>query len=118
MSYDPLSEVVDEPLLISEQSVQELIVLRESEHFPLLPGIDTAEEKTRLSLVLNRLIDRLIAGVIANPSKLWVLSQFQKSLETVQAEDTEGREHFGGHLEQIMDILHIERSDGLLSFYL
>ena len=90
MSYDPLSEVVDEPLLISEQSVQELIVLRESEHFPLLPGIDTAEEKTRLSLVLNRLIDRLIAGVIANPSKLWVLSQFQKSLKTVQAEDTEG----------------------------
>ncbi|RNC64969.1 MAG: DUF4844 domain-containing protein [Desulfuromonadales bacterium] len=118
MSYDPISEVVDEPLHVSEQSVRELIALRASEHFLLLPGTDTTGEKARLSLVLNGLLDRLIAGVLSNPSKLWVLSQFQPSLESVQAEDTEGREHFGSHLEQIMDILHIESSDGLLGFYL
>ena len=118
MSYDPLSKVVDERLPVSEQSVQELIALRASEHFPLLPGIDTAEDKAHLSVVLDGLLDRLVAGVLANPSKLWVLSQFQPSLYAVQVEDTEARDHFGGHLEQIMDVLHIESSDGLLSFYL
>ena len=118
MSYDPPSEVVDEHLPISEQSMQELIALRASEHFPLLRGIDTAVEKARLSLVLNGLRDRLVAGVLANPSKLWVLSQFQLSLEAVQGEVTKGRDHFGSHLEQIKDILHIESPDGLLSFYL
>lgn len=93
MSHDPISEIIDEPLSVSEQTVNELIALRESEHFPLLPSIDTAEEKARLSLVLNELLDRLIVGVLVNPSKLWVLRQFQPSLEAVQAEDTEGREH-------------------------
>lgn len=118
MSHDPLLEVIDEPLSVSEQEVQQLLVLRAAEHFPLLPGVDTAAEKTRLSAVLIELIDRIVGGVLANPSKLWVMKQFQPSLEAVQAEDTEGREHFGTHLEQIMDILHIESSNGLLSFYL
>jgi hypothetical protein len=118
MSYDPLSEVTDEPISVSAQDVQELKRLRESEKFTNLPGTDVAEEQTRLSQVFNELLDRLIAGTLENPSKLWVLGQFQSALEAVQMEDTEGREHFGEHLEQIMDILHIESSDGLLGFYL
>lgn len=118
MSYDPLSEVADEPISVSAQDVQELKGLRESEKFTDLPGTDTAEEQARLSQVSNELLDRLIAGTLENPSKLWVLSQFKPALEAVQMEDTEGREHFGEHLGQIMDILHIESSDGLLGFYL
>ena len=118
MSYDPLSEVVDEPISVSAQDVKELKRLRESEKFTDLPGTDTAAEQARLSQVFDDLLDRLIAGTLENPSRLWVLSQFQPALEAVQMEDTEGRERFGEHLEQIMDILHIQSSDGLLGFYL
>lgn len=118
MSYEPLSEVTDELLSVSAQEIQQLKQLRESEKFTDLPGIDITAEQSRLSQISNDLLERLIAGTLDNPSKLWVLSQFQPALEAVQMEDTEGREHFGEHLEQIMDILHIESSDGLLGFYL
>ena len=118
MRYDPLSEVIDKPLLVSAETLQQLETLRTSIKFTDLPGIDIAEEQSRLSQLLNELLNRLVAGVAINPSKLWVMSQFQPSLEAVQMEDTEGREHFGTYLEQVMDILHIESSDGLLSFYL
>ena len=118
MTYDPLIEVIDEPLSISTGTIHQLEALRVSEKFTDLPGTDTTAEQARLSDVFNDLIDRLLAGVMTNPSKHWVMSQFQPSLEAVRMEDTEGREHFGSHLERVMDILHIESSDGLLGFYL
>ena len=118
MTYDPLSEVIDEPLSISPETILKLEILRESKKFSELPGTDTAEEQARLSHVFNALLDRLIAGLSTNPNKLWVMSQFQSSLEAVQMEDTEGRDHFGIHLERLMDILGIESTDGLLGFYL
>ena len=46
------------------------------------------------------------------------MQQFQPTLELVETEDTEAREDFGEHLERIMDILHIESSNGLLNRYL
>ena len=46
------------------------------------------------------------------------MKQFQPFLDIAMDEDTEGREHFAGHLAMIMDILEIESSDGLLGFYL
>lgn len=118
MTYDPLTEVSDEPLSVSAHTLKQLIALSESEKFTQLPGTDTAEEQARLSQVFNELLGRLVAGLLANPSKRWVMSQFQPSLVAVQGEDTEGREHFGSHVEKVMDIVGIESSDGLLGFYL
>lgn len=118
MNYDPLSEVIDEPISVSNQDVEELKSLRESEKFVNLPGTDTTTEQIRLAQVFNELLDHLIIGVLENSNKLWVLSHFKSALEKVQMEDTEGREHFGEHLEKVMDILQIESSDGLLDFYL
>ncbi len=118
MSYDPLSEVIDEPLVISAQSMQQLTILRASAKFDDLHGTDIAEEQLRLSQFFNELLNRLLAEVCANPHKLWVMSQFQLILEAVQMEDTEGRECFGTQLEKVMDILNSESSDGLLGFYL
>jgi len=46
------------------------------------------------------------------------MKQFQRFLVKVEGEDTEGREHFGMEIEEVMDILGIESSDGLLAFYL
>jgi hypothetical protein len=64
------------------------------------------------------LLDRLLCDIEAHPSKLWVLTEFQKALVLLEGEDTEGREHFGMEMENIMDILGIESSDGLLTAYL
>jgi hypothetical protein len=81
MNYNPLSEVIDEPLLVSEQTVQQLSDLRKSEEFTDLPGTDITEERKRLSQVLNKLLDDLIAGVQSNASKFWVMNHFQAALE-------------------------------------
>lgn len=118
VTCDPLSEVIDEPLDINPSVVTELRIFRSREKFLHLPGVDVAKERERLSKVLDDLSDTLLQGVEANPTKLWVLTQFQKYLVAVQDEDTEGRDHFGREVEQIMDILGIESSDGLLSAYL
>lgn len=118
MNYDPLSEVIDEPIEIDDSTIIKLHILKAVEKFGSLPGENTMEEKERLSTILNDLLRRLIEGVQANPTKLWVLAEFQRSLVLVENEDTEGREHFGTELESIMDVLGIESSDGLLATYL
>lgn len=118
MDYDPLSEVIDEPLSLDSSILEELKDFRGAEKLDNLPGIDKAAEKARLSNVLNGLLDRLLCDVEANPSKLWVLTEFQKALVLVEGEDTEGREQFGMEMENIMGILGIDSSDGLLSAYL
>ncbi|MDO9465859.1 MAG: DUF4844 domain-containing protein [Thiobacillus sp.] len=118
MSYDPLSEVSDEPLLITEETIRRLEVFRASSKFTQLPGENTAAEKKRLDAAIDVILDALIAGIRRNPSKLWVLTQFQPVLDSLYGEDSEAKEHFGSHLGMVMDILSIESSDGLLGHYL
>lgn len=118
MNYDPLFEVIDEPIEVDDSIVVKLHILKAVEKFGSLPGENTAEEKERLSTIINDLLLRLIDGIQANSTKLWVLAEFQQSLVLVENEDTEAREHFGSELESIMDILGIESSDGLLAAYL
>jgi hypothetical protein len=118
LTYDPLSDVVDEALNIDSGVLEALKNFRTRAKLPYLPGVDTAVERARLSKVLDEVADTLIQGIEAHPSKLWVMTQFQRGLILVELEDTEGREHFGTELEDLMDILGIESSDGLLSAYL
>ena len=118
MPHEPLSVVADEPLEVTPEALEALAEFRSSPKLDLLPGVDTAAEKARLSALLHSLADRLIEGVAENPSKLWVLTEFQSTLQRLQDHDTEAREHFGMELERLMDILGIESSDGLLSHYL
>lgn len=118
MTYDPLSEVIDEKLNIDDHVIESLTAFRKKPKLVNLPGVDPTIERERISNVVNELIDSLLSGVKSNPSKLWVLSTFQSYLVKIEQEDTEGREHFGIEAEEIMDILGIESSDGLLGFYL
>ncbi len=118
MDYDPLSEVIDENLSISQETLDQLTTLRQAVKFIDLPGADIQDEQDRLSNLLNSLLDVLISSVSENQTKLWVMKQFKKVLDTVSVEDTEARDHFGMYLEDIMDIFHIESSDGVIGFYL
>lgn len=118
MIYEPLSEVVDEPLIVNTFVIEQLRTFRHSAKLVNLPGVNVTEERERLAKMLDDLADRLLQGIEKNPTKLWVLTQFQATLELVEGEDTEGRDHFGIEIEAIMEIFGIESSDGLLTCYL
>lgn len=107
MSYDPLSEVIDEPLTVDPLILKQLQDYRLTSKLKHLPGIDVTEERDRLGRNLDDLVDRLLGGIEKNPTKRWVLAQFQLSLEAVAGEATEGRDHFSMEIELIMDILGV-----------
>jgi hypothetical protein len=116
--YDPLSAVDDQPIAVDETLLAKLRDFRAAPRLQYLPGVDVYAEKERLSKVVNRLLDTLIELLPEQPTKHFVMKQFQYALVDVRYEETEGREHFGMELEQIMDILGIDSSDGLLNYYL
>lgn len=121
MGWDPIDDVVDEPLAVDDSTLEQLRSFRGEPKFPELhedPEENGVSERARLTAIFDELLDRLIAGIEQNPHKLWVMKEFQRAAEQVSYDDTEVREDFGGHLELIMDILHIESSDGLLTWYL
>jgi hypothetical protein len=118
MTYDPLSEVVDAPLSVSDGVIRALTDLRGAEKFLELPGEDTTVERGRLTAIFNGALDRVISGLKSNPRKRWFMAQIQQALAEIADEDTEAREHFGMHVEKVMDIVGIDSSDGMLSFYL
>jgi hypothetical protein len=64
---------------------------------------------------LNDLIDRLKDGLPRNPTKRFALDEFKRTMNEFQSSDTEDREQFLHYLEEIMTILSIESSDGLLN---
>jgi hypothetical protein len=103
MAEDPFRWVRDAPLFIVPRTLDALRAFRAR------PGL--ADE-------LARVVDRLIDGVAAHPTKFWVLKQFQPALEAVRDEGAEARGRLGVDLEELMDMLGIESSDGLLTFYL
>ena len=118
MTYDPLSAVVDAPLSVSGGMIHALSELRCAEKFLELPGEDTTVERQRLTAIFNGTLDKVIAGLKSNPRKQWFMAQIQPALAEVAHEDTEAREHFGMYIEKVMDIVKIDSSDGMLSFYL
>ena len=119
MTYNPLSSVIDAPLVVSDGTMRALAEFRAADKFLELPGAsDTTAERQRLTAIFDAALDKLIVGLQSNPRKFWFMTQIQPALEEVETEDTEAREHFGTHVEKIMDIVGIDSSDGMLSFYL
>ena len=103
MAEDPFHRVRDAPLFVVPRTMDALRTFREG------PGLDEN---------VARVADRLLAGVAAHPTKFWVLKQFQPALEDARNEPAATRERVGAGLRQLMNILGIESSDGLLAYYL
>ena len=103
MAEDPFHRVRDAPLFIVPRTLEALRAFRNG------PGLDEN---------LARVADQLLAGVAGHPTKFWVLKQFQPALEDIRDEPAATRERVGAGLRHIMDILGIERSDGVLTYYL
>lgn len=96
MTRDPLANVVDAPLFIVPRVLDGLRAYRETSSSPPLAA----------------LVDTLLAGIEAHPTKSWVTRQFQKTLD--QVGEGEAREQLGKALEQLMDVLGIQSADGVL----
>jgi hypothetical protein len=118
MARDPMAEVKDAPLFIVPRVLDQLRAFRAGPKLADLPGVNPSPERERLAVVLDDLATRLLAGVEGHPTKFWVLKQFQESLEMVQGEDTEAREHFGTELERLLAVVGITDSDGVLTYYM
>jgi len=105
VTRDPLAAVVDAPLFIVPRVLDRLRAYRGQPRLASLAGAGAQ---------LDALLDRLLDGVAAHPTKFWVLQQFQRALQAVEDEDREARKQFRSALEQLMDILGIGSSDGVL----
>ncbi len=115
-----LIPAADQKLEISQRTIAELLELRERAKYVDMPGTiynGMKPESSRLLAEeqLNQLIDRLRDGLPSKPSKKFVLAQFAKTTIEFEADDTEDREQLVRYLKEIMDILGIASSDGLLS---
>lgn len=81
----------------------------------LYPGAGSEATRILLESKINELADRLISGIAINPRKSFVMDQFRVTLAQCVEFDTENRERICSYMEEIMDILGIESSDGLLN---
>lgn len=115
---DPFEFVQDAPLFVVPRTLEQLRAFRDGPKLADLPGVNPSPERERLAVVLDDLATRLLAGIEGHPTKFWVLKQFQESLEIVQEENAEAREHFCMELDRLMGILGIESSDGVLEYYM
>lgn len=113
-------EPVNSKLPVDAQTIAKLQALRDESKFHedmalVYPG--AFDEATRVSLQtrLDALLDRLIAELPSSPTKEYVLREFQATLPLFESEDSEDRDRFLAYLDQIMTIVGIESSDGLLN---
>ena len=113
----------EQVLEISETTLQDLKALGAKPKYVDEPGTiynGMRPELRRLAAQaqLNDLIRRLGKGLPSKPSKRFVLREFERTLALFEPIDTEDRERVCRYLEEIMDILGIESSDGLLNRWL
>ena len=112
-----LKPAADQKLEVSQNTIEKLSELQSRTKYVEIPGtiyIGMRPESSRLlaERQLNQLVDRLQDGL---PSKKFVLTEFAKTMAEFEATDTEDREQLLRYLEEIMEILGISSSDGLLS---
>ncbi len=113
----------DQKLIITESVLQSLQTLRQKSKYnedpdTLYNGIIVKEERWLAEKQLNKLIDRLRNGLPLNGSKNFVLREFKITMAQFEPVDTEDRERFLSYLEEIMDIVGIESSDGLFQSWM
>ena len=102
----------DEPLRITENTINQLKQLRVEQKFVDLPGIDTRQERRRNEANLNELLDRMLVGLSSHPNKRWVIDEMRPTVERMYLEDTEARERSVEYLARINSIVGIASTNG------
>jgi uncharacterized protein DUF4844 len=111
----------DQKLNVTQVTFARLAELRARPKYVALPpgtlynGLRPEDARLLAERQINALIDRLRDGLASKPSKKFTLDEFARTMAEFDPIDTEDREQLLRYLEEIMDILGIESSDGLLN---
>lgn len=81
-------------------------------------GVLDEQQRQHAEAVLNGLISDIENGLLAHPTRRFVLDKFASALDRFQLIDTEDKEAACGYLEEIMDAVGLASSDGLLNGWL
>ena len=84
----------------------------------LYPGAPDEQIRQRAETAVNAMLDRLRIGLQRSPRKSYVLSEFAKLLKDFDGEDSEEKEEACEYCEEVMALLGIESSDGMLNTWL
>jgi hypothetical protein len=119
----PGNVMANEALNVTAATLQKLRALEPGLNFEpdektFYTGVFDPKDRLESDLAFRRLVDTLIANLPHKSSKSYVLAQFKSTLEGLPLSDTEDRERAAGYCEQIMDVLGIESSDGVLNNWL
>ena len=111
---------VDQTLILTSAAFDQLAALRCAPKFQEegLYRAPTEEIRKSGELAINTMLDRLKLGLRNSPQKSYVLSEFLELLRAFESADTEEREKACTYCEQVMDLLGIESSDGVLNTWL
>jgi hypothetical protein len=118
VAHDLLTAVADASVSISDEAMRGLIALRAAGKFPEGSVVKTAAERQRLSCIFDEVLDKLIEGLLSNPSRRWIMVQLHPALLAVTFESLETREHCRVLVEKILAVLGLGELDGMLNFYL
>jgi hypothetical protein len=110
----------DHPLQLTPDRIASLSALRVAAKFipdaaMLYSGAPSESVRAECEARVNELIDRLLGELASNPRKETALAIFRSALPQFETADSEERDRVCSYLEQIMGILGIESSDGLLN---
>lgn len=115
---------VAEDLNISPFALDRLRTLRATKKFlplDLYPGAPTEQIRLTAERAVNEMLDRLILAFARPVSKELLLSEFLmmlKHFEESDISDTEEREQACSYCEEVMDIVGVKSSDGVLNKWL
>jgi len=113
----------DHDLIMTEETAERLAALRYKTKFMedtkrLYPGAPDEQIRQRAETAVNAMLDRLRIGLQRSPRKSYVLSEFAKLLKDFDGEDSEEKEEACEYCEEVMALLGIESSDGMLNTWL
>jgi len=111
----------DDAINMTADAIERLIALRNEPKFVpegIYPGAPSENDRITCERSVNVMLDRLHSGLNSSPQKSFVLSEFMIMLKGFEGLDTEEREQACSYCEQVMDLLGIESSGGLLNDWL
>ena len=97
------------------QALRAFIARRKFEPTVFNPVQRSEAERLGLQVVIDALGDRLVPLADRPPDKPRVLAEFRRSMAEIDPGESEDKEQAAGYMEELMDILGIESSDGLLN---
>jgi len=110
------------PLAIPQQAEGELSRIKAIRKFEpdgiIYTGIIDPLKRSIAEAAINSAISNIASGIRSHPTKAFVLERFQRALSLIDAAgvtDSEDREAVARYLEQVMDAVGVESSDGMLS---